>query len=82
MIERDLEFVLASPSDHERLVAETYYKDLYVATVSEERGAGLFEVETPGTDLVESLVIRKLDLDKFLYAVRRAREILLEGRSS
>jgi hypothetical protein len=65
---KGFETILASPADHERLVAEIYYDGFFVALVSQERGEGLFEVETPGSDLIENRIIRKVDAVGFLNA--------------
>ena len=68
--------MLASPPGYDRLVAEIYHDGLFVALVSQERGDGLFDIETPGSDLVESRVIRKVDAVGFGEAVEEARQRL------
>ncbi len=69
---------IASPPEYERLVAEIYFGDRFVALVSEERGVGQFDLETPGLELIESSILRKVDLDGFLKAVEEARDCLSE----
>jgi len=66
------EFLLASPPAYERVVAEIYYDGKFVSLVNQERGLGLFEVELPGGDLVESRVLRRVDLDGFVAALKTA----------
>jgi hypothetical protein len=66
------ELLLASPPEYERLVAEIYYDGLFVALVSQERGPGLFEVEMPAANVVESEVIRRVDLPGFVAALEKA----------
>jgi len=69
---KGFETILASPPDYNRLVAEIYYDGLFVALVSQERGDGLFDIETPGTELVESRIVRKVDAVGFRQAVEDA----------
>jgi hypothetical protein len=66
------ETLLASPPEYNGLVAEIYYDGKFVALVSEERGPGLFEVETPGSGLVESRIRRRVDLPGFITALEAA----------
>jgi hypothetical protein len=37
-----------SDPDHERLVCEIYFDGLFFALISQERAAGLYDLETPG----------------------------------
>ena len=37
---------------------------------------GKFEIEFPGPEVIEELVLRRVDLDSFLRAVSQAREAL------
>lgn len=69
---KGFESVVASPPDYDRLVAEIYYDGLFVALVSQERGDGLFDIETPGPELVESRIVRKFDAVGFREAVEEA----------
>lgn len=64
--------MIASPSEYEELVAEIFYDGLFVALVSQERGSGLFDIETPGLDLVEDYVTRKVDVAGFIKAIETA----------
>ena len=66
------EVLVASGPDYDRLTAEIYHDGRFVALVSQEREAGLFDVETPGVGLVESLVARKVDAAGLIEAIRRA----------
>ena len=75
--EKQFETILASPPDHDGLVAEIYCDGLFVALVSQERGEGLFDIETPGLNLVEDRVIRKFDAVGFGKAVEEACHRLL-----
>ncbi len=66
------EITIASPADYEELVAEIYYNGLFFAQVCQERGKGLFDLETPGPGLVESLVVHRADAIGFVEAVEAA----------
>ncbi len=67
------EILLASPSEYDELIAEIYYDGKFVALVNQERGPGLFEVETPdGAYLVGSSVLRRVDLNGFITALEAA----------
>jgi hypothetical protein len=63
------ETIIASPLDYDELVAEIYYDGLFFALISQERGKGLFDIETPGVNLIEKELIRKVDVDGFMKAV-------------
>ena len=69
---KGFETVVASPPEYERLVAEIYYDGFFVAQISQERGEGVFDLETPGGDLVEQMVTRRVDLHGFLQAIEEA----------
>ena len=66
------ETVIASPPEYGRLLAEIYYDGLFIAQITQERSEGVFDLETPGTDLVEEMVTRKVDLQGFLRSVEEA----------
>jgi len=66
------ETLIASPPDYDELVAEIYFDGLFVALVSQERGKGLFDIETPGQNLLEKEVARKVDAAGFKKAVEEA----------
>ncbi len=69
---KGFETIIASPPDYDELVAEIFYDGLFVALVSQERGQGLFEIEMPGIDLLESEIVRKVDAIGFTKAVEVA----------
>jgi hypothetical protein len=72
------EIVLASPPEYNGLVAEVYFDGRFVALVNQERGRGLFDVEMPGDGLVESRVLRRVDLQGFVASLEIARRRLSE----
>ena len=60
------DFLIADDSEHEKVFIEIYYKDKFVASISQEQGLDKLEIEFPGPNLVESLIIRKVPLKEFL----------------
>ena len=69
---KGFEMMIVSLPDYDELVAEIYYDGLFVALVSQERGKGLFDIETPGPNLIEMEVIRKVDANGFKNALEEA----------
>jgi hypothetical protein len=70
--QKGFNYLIADDSDHERVFCEIYYDNLFIALVSQERGDGLFDLETPGPGLVEEGIMRKVDVPGFLDAVEIA----------
>ena len=66
------DFLIADDSEHEKVFIEIYYKDKFVASISQEQGLDKLEIEFPGPNLVESLIIRKVPLKEFLDLVNDA----------
>lgn len=66
------EIIIADDSNHKRVFAEIYYEGLFIALISEERGDGLFDIETPSLGLVEERVLRKFPLEGFQKAINDA----------
>jgi hypothetical protein len=64
--------VLSSDSNYDALIAEIYLDGKLVAIVSQERGPGLFEIETPSPSRCEKEICRKADLSGFKNAVELA----------
>jgi hypothetical protein len=55
------EMLIASPPRYNALVAEIYFDGRFVALISQERGSGLFDIETPEPNLVEDHVQRRVE---------------------
>lgn len=70
------ELLLASPPGYRNLVAEVYFDGKFVALVSQERGDGLFDLEIPGCDLVQTELARRVDLQGFVETLELARDRL------
>ena len=66
------DFLIANDSEHEELFIEIYYNEKFVASINQEQGIDKLEIEFPGPDLVESLIIRKVPLNDFLGLVNEA----------
>ena len=64
--------MLASPPEYEELTAEIYLDGKFIALVNRERGLDELEIETPGNDLDENQITRKVDLSGFLEAIEVA----------
>lgn len=77
---KGFETMIASPSDYDELVAEIYYDGLFVAMVSQERGKGLFDIETPSQNLIEDQILRRVDAVGFMKAVEVACQRLKEEK--
>ena len=73
--------MIASLPTHDELVAEIYCDGLFVAMVSQERGKGLFDMETPAPNLVESEIMRRVDANGFIKAVEEACLRLQAGKT-
>ena len=77
----ELSILIASDDQHTRVFAEIYFDDKFVALVNREKGSGNEEIEFPGIDLVEDLVLRKVPLKFLQEAVQRSIE-RLDGADS
>jgi len=64
-----LSVVLASPPEYKRPIAKITLGDRYIAAITQERVDGVFEIETPGPDIPETIVQHRVDLEDFLNAV-------------
>lgn len=71
----EFRIIIASDDEHERVFAEIYLGDKFVALVNQEAGSGQEQIELPGVGLDESLIVRKVPLRGFeevlLQAVRK-----------
>ena len=64
--------MIASDVEHEKVYAEIYCDEKFVALVSQERGLEYKVLELPGPDLVEERICREVDLAGFLQAIQLA----------
>jgi hypothetical protein len=63
---KGFDFLIADDSEHEKVFIEIYYDGKFVASINQEQGLDKLEIEFPGTNLVESLITRKVPLKDFL----------------
>jgi hypothetical protein len=66
------DFTIADDCEHEKVFVEIYYNEKFVALISQEHGLDDLEIEFPGTNLVESLITRRVPLKDFLDLVNQA----------
>ena len=59
---------IASDGEHERVFAELYYGEKFVALVSQEKD-GVLEIEFPSAEMDPSMILRKIDLSSFQAAL-------------
>lgn len=64
--------LIASDTDYEKVFAEIYYNEKFVALISQEQGVDRMKVEFPRSDMNESMVLREIDLEGFQEALYKA----------
>ena len=69
--------MIASDDDHEKVFAEIYFAEKFVALVSQEEGIDQLKVELPSSDLDENMILREISMDGFLSALKEARSKLV-----
>ncbi len=72
----EYDFIIADDDQHEKVFIEIYYEGKFVALINQEKGLDDLEIEFPGTNLVETLITRKIPLNTFLNLVKEAAEKL------
>jgi len=76
MRDSDIEVLLSSDSDYEKLTAEIFYKGKFVALLSQDNSLSNLQLEFADAKVVEDLVIRRIDLDIFEKALELAKRKL------
>ncbi|MBI5870840.1 MAG: hypothetical protein HZB44_07795 [Actinobacteria bacterium] len=71
-IDEKFEIIIADDPEHEKVYAEIILEGKFLAIVSQESGPENLMVELPGLGLVESLVMRNLELDSFITVLDEA----------
>jgi len=69
---RGYDYIIANESEHEQVFIEIYYNEKFVASINQEHGLENLEIEFPGSNDVESLIMRKVPLNDFLDLVNEA----------
>ena len=72
-----LKVLICSDVGYDKLIAEIYCDDKYVALISQEDGADRLAVEFPGPGMNEEAIARKVDLAWVEAALPAARRKLL-----
>lgn len=72
--------LIASDPDHEKVYAEIYFGEKFVALISQEAGPESLMLELPGCELDQEQIIRNVNLEGFIVALRSAADRLL-GRA-
>lgn len=71
--------IIADDADHEKVFAEIYSSDKFVACVSQEEGRGQLTVELPGPGLDETCILRHVPLTDLVWLLEEAAQKLLRG---
>jgi len=72
-----LKVLICSDVEYDKLIAEIYHHDRYVALISKEDGPNQLAVEFPGPGMNEDVVTRKVDLVWLEAALAAARRKLI-----
>lgn len=76
----EFNITIASDSEHERVFAEIYCREKFVALVSQEEGLSHLKIEFPPVGMDESMIQRKVGMEEFKRALCLA-EQRLAGKS-
>ncbi len=60
---------IASDAEHEKVFAEIYYQEKFVALVSQEDGLDRLKIEFPSIHVDESMVLREVNMENFQQAL-------------
>jgi hypothetical protein len=69
---------ICSDSTHDRLIAEIYVRDKFVALLSQENGLDNIRIESPDECAYESAISRSVELKLFMEAVNMAKRKLID----
>ena len=71
--------VIASDDKHEKVVAEIYFDDLFIALLSQEEGLDKLVLELPGVGMNEALILRRIPMTEFQHMlILAAKELALK----
>ena len=74
----DIEILVSSDSEYEKLVVEFYFRGKFIALLNQDDGLDHLKIEFAGPDLVEDKVLRKIDLATFEEALELAKRTIRE----
>ena len=73
------EVIIADDADHEKVFAEIYRDNQFLALISQEDGPEKLKVEFPGPLLDEAQVVRCAPLTEFMAVLEQAARKLVSG---
>ncbi len=66
--------IIASDDNHEKVFAEIYFHEKYVALINQEKGIDELELEFPDCDnMDQQFIIRAIPLKEFIGLIQEAR---------
>lgn len=73
----DTEIVFSSDSDHEKIMAEIYYKSKFVASLNQDNGLDNLVIEFPGDNIKDrDAIANSMPLELLEKAISLAKEEL------
>jgi antitoxin component YwqK of YwqJK toxin-antitoxin module len=75
-MENKIKILIASDTNYEKVVAEIYIDDKFIALISQENGLDQMEIEFPGNNISKEMMIRKIGLNDFLLAINETTQKL------
>ena len=72
----DFKIILSSDSGYDKLTAEMFYKDKFIALLNQDGGLDKLKIEFPSNDIDESMVVRNIDVSVLEKAIELATEKL------
>ncbi|MFI3156661.1 MAG: hypothetical protein QX199_10940 [Methylococcaceae bacterium] len=73
MSDFDIKIILSSDSDYEKLTAEIFCGEKFIALLNQDEGLDNLKIEFPGPDVQEDAILRKIDLATFEKALAEAK---------
>ena len=68
--------MIASDADYEKVYAEIYCDEKFVALVSQENGLDKLRIEFPYASIDEGMILRNIEMEGFLSALTEAKQRL------
>ena len=73
-----VEKLLSSDPNYENFVAEIYYNGIFIALLNQDDGINNLKIEFPGADVIEEMVLRKMDIAIFEEGLALAKKRLTQ----
>ena len=74
----DIKIILSSDYRYEKLVAEIFYKNKFIALLNQDNGMENLVIEFPKNELNEQMILREIDINIFQEALDLAKKKLLK----